>query len=180
MAAIGTALVAACASAPAPQGAPDIAPEVLIDQNGRVYRTTDGASTSTFTVPADSTFHSLVAAYTALGIEPSAVDPVQHVVSRQHLLLKSRFQGERLSRAFDCGTGQFGPRADEGRILADITSRVAPSGSGSVVTTAIQASLTANDGVSRDPIRCVSNGGIEEKLRRETSLRLGVPNQRNP
>jgi hypothetical protein len=183
IAVVALALVVGCATASTPNGASNSAPEVLIDQTGRVYRTTDAASTSSYPISADSTFAATVAAYTALGIEPSAVDASQRVVSRQGLLLRSKFQGERLSSAFDCGNGQFGPRADDGRILADVSSHVSSqvgsNGTQSTVTTTIQASLTPNDGVSRDPIRCVSNGGIEEKLRRETSIRLGVPYQRN-
>jgi hypothetical protein len=173
------AVTAGCASAPTTNTTPNTAPEVLIDESGRVYRTTDAAATATFAVSADSAFQALVAAYAAIGIDATNVDPVQRTVTRQHFLLRSKFQGERLSAAFDCGTGQFGPRADEGRILADLTSKVAESGPGSTVTTMIQASLTANDGASRDPIRCVSNGRIEEKLRQQVSMHLGIPYERN-
>ena len=154
-------------------------PDVLVDQNGRVYRTTDAAAIANFPTSADSTFRAFVTAYTTLGIEPSAVDPAARVVSRQHILFRSKFQGERLSVFFDCGAGQFGPRADDGRILADITSRVAANGAGAIVSTTVEASMTANDGVSRDPIRCVSQGKIEEELRREVSDRLGTPYRRN-
>jgi hypothetical protein len=171
--------VAGCATARAPSAGADMTPQVLVDQNGKVYRTTDSPAAASFDTPPDSTFRAVVAAYTALGIEPSSADPSQRTVSRQHLLLRSRFQGKPLSTAFDCGNGQFGPRADEGRIVADITSHVAATGSGSTLATTILATLTPNDGASRDPIRCVSNGGIEEKLRQEVSTRLGVPYERS-
>lgn len=173
------AIAAACATASPPSAAPNSTPEVLVDQSGRVYRTTDAAATASFNVSADSTFNALVEAYRALGIEPSTIDPSARVVGRQGLMLRGRFQGDRLSSAFDCGNGQLGPRADDGRIRADVTSRVAAAGAGATVTTTIEASLTLNDGASRDPIRCASNGGLEEKLRRETSLRLGVPYERS-
>lgn len=175
---IAVVIAAGCATT-STTAAPNSTPEVLVDQSGRVYRTTDAAATVSFSVSADSTFNALVEAFRALGIEPSTIDPAGRVVSRQGLMLRGRFQGDRLSTAFDCGTGQLGPRADDGRIRADITSRVASAGSGSTVTTAIQASLTPNDGAAHDPIRCASNGGFEEKLRRETSLRLGIPYQRS-
>ena len=168
---------AACVSS-APRSAPDTTPEVLIDQSGRVIRTTESPTEMAFPTSVDSTFRAVTAAYTALGIEPSSVDPATRVVSRQHMILRSRFQGKLLSTAFDCGGGQFGPRADQGRITADITSRVAARGSASAVTTTIEASLVPNDGASRDPIRCVSHGGIEESLRREVSMQLGVPYQK--
>ena len=173
------ALAAGCASSPSVQATPSNTPEVLIDASGRVYRTTDAANAVSYPAAPDPTFRAVAAAYSKLGIEPSVIDPAQRMVSRQGLLLRSKFQGDRLSTAFDCGNGQFGPRADEGRILADITSRVAAVGSNSTVTTTIQAALTTNDGASRDPIRCVSNGGIEEKLRREVSVALGVPYDAN-
>lgn len=172
-----TAIVvaASCASGGAPNGAPDTTPAVLVDQNGRIYRTTEGPATASFPTSPDSTFRALVAAYDTLGFQPTTIDPAQRIVAQQHLVLRSRFQGQPLSAAFDCGDGQFGPRADNGRITADITSRVVAAGSGSAVSTTIDASLVPNDGVSRDPIRCVSHGGIEEKLRREVSIELGVP-----
>lgn len=77
------------------------------------------------------------------------------------------------------GAGQFGPRAVQGRIFADITTRVIASGTGSSISTMIQASLTPNDGASRDPIRCVSHGKLEEGLRREVTLSLGLPDERS-
>ena len=178
-AAITVAIAGACATSSSRAAAPASTPEVLVDQDGRVYRTTEAAAIVNFSVSADSTFNALVEAYRALGIEPSVVDPARRVVGRQGLMLRGRFQGDRLSSAFDCGNGQVGPRADDGRIRADITSTVAPAGTGAAVTTTVQASLTPNDGASGDPIRCASNGGLEEKLRRETSLRLGIPYQRS-
>jgi hypothetical protein len=164
--------LSACASAP--NAAPDTNPAVLIDQNGRIYRTTESATEAAFPTPPDSTFKAVVAAYNALGIAPTTVDAAGRVVARQHLLLRSRFSGKPLSSAFDCGTGQTGPRADQGRITADLTSRVVGTGSGSAMSTTIDASLVPNDGVSRDPIRCVSHGGIEESLRKEAALQLGI------
>jgi hypothetical protein len=170
--ALSTLLVAACASTP--NAAPDTNPAVLIDQNGRVYRTTEAPAAASFAASPDSTFRAVVAAYNALGIEPSTVDPAGRVVARQHFVLRSRFQGKPLSSSFDCGNGQTGPRADQGRITADITSRVVGTGSGSSVSTTIDASLVPNDGASRDPIRCASHGGIEESLRKEIAMQLGL------
>ena len=121
---VALAFATACATAAASSAAPDTTPEVLVDQNGRVYRTTDAPTAASFPTPPDSTFKAVVAAYTALGFEPMSVDPAQRLVSRQHLALRSRFQGKALSAVFDCGNGQLGPRADQGRILADISSRV--------------------------------------------------------
>lgn len=171
--------VAGCATAAGSSSAPNASPEVLIDASGRVYRTTEVASTASYPVSADSTFRALVGAYSALGIEPSRIDPAERIVGRQGLIVRRQFQGERLSSMFDCGSNELGPRADDGRILVDITSRTTADGGGSTVMTTVEGAFTANDGVSRDPVRCVSNGRIEEMLRRETSLRLGVPYQRN-
>ena len=149
-------------------------PEVLVDANGDVYRTTDTPTATSFAASPDSTFKAAVAAYTALGVEPTTIDPSRRLVARQQMLLRSRFQGEALSTVFDCGVGQLGPRADQGRVVADFTTRIVASGSGSVMSTMIQASVTTNDGASHDPIRCVSRGEIEEQLRREVSIRLGI------
>jgi hypothetical protein len=168
---------AACASVP--NAAPDTNPAVLIDPSGGVLRTSDVAASASFAAPPDSTFRATVAAYNALGMEPSTIDPAGRVVGRQHFVLRSRFAGKPLSSSFDCGESQTGPRADQGRITLDITSRIIGTGSGSSMATTIDASLVPNDGVSRDPIRCVSHGGIEESLRKEVSMQLGLsPNPR--
>ena len=172
------ALATACATTAVPSATSNTTPEVLVDVHGQVYRTTDGPAAASFPTPPDSTFHALVASYTALGLGPMAVDQQQRVVSRQGMILRTRFQGRPLSAAFDCGNGQFGPRADDGRIRANITSQVIGTGTGSSMTTTVDATLTVNDGASRDPIRCVSHGGIEEALRRDMSSRLGVPYER--
>ena len=176
---LAAALSTACATASPPNGAPNTTPEVLIDQNGRVYRTTDSPTAVSFVSAPDSTFKAVAAAYTALGLEPTTVDPAGRVVARQHMLFRSRFQGEPLSAVFDCGNGQFGARANEGRIYADIVTKVIGTGSGSSISTTIQALLTPNDGASRDPIRCVSHGRLEERLRREVTLQLGLPYERS-
>ena len=166
--------VAAAACASTPNATPDTSPPVLIDPSGGVLRTTDAATTASFAAPPDSTFRAVVAAYNALGIEPLTIDPAGRVVGRQRFVLRSRFAGKPLSSFFDCGESQTGPRADQGRITADITSRIVGTGSGSSVATTIDASVVPNDGVSRDPIRCVSHGGIEENLRRQVSMQLGI------
>lgn len=176
---VAMSLTTACVATSTSAAAPNTTPQVLVDQDGRVYRTTDAPTAVGFVTPPDSTFKAVVAAYTALGLEPSTIDPAARVVARQHLLLRSRFQGEPLSAVFDCGAGQLGPRADQGRISADITTRIIASGSGSSMSTMIQASLMPNDGASRDPIRCVSHGRIEERLRREVTLNLGLPYEKS-
>ncbi len=168
-------LAGGCASGGAPNATPDTTPAVLVDQSGRITRTTEAPTTASFPTPPDSTFRALVAAFDTLGFGPAAVDPTQRVVAQRHAVFRSRFDGQPLSAAFDCGDGQVGPRANNGRITAEIISRVIPTGTGSTISTTIDASLVPNDGVSRDPIRCVSHGGIEERLRREVSIELDIP-----
>jgi len=177
-AAAALAVATACATTAVPSATSNTTPEVLVDERGQVYRTTDGPTAASFPTPPDSTFKALVASYTAIGIDPMTIDPQQRIVSRQGMIFRTRFQGRPLSAAFDCGNGQFGPRADDGRIRANITSQVIGTGTGSSMTTTVEATLTVNDGASRDPIRCVSHGGIEEALRREMSNRLGIPYER--
>lgn len=172
------ALAAACATPPVTNATANTTPVVLVDEHGHVYRTSDGPTAASFSTPPDSTFKALVASYSAIGIEPTSVDPQERVVTRQAMVFRTRFQGRPLSAAFDCGNGQFGPRADDGRIRANITSQVVGTGTGSSVTTTIEATLAVNDGAARDPIRCASHGGIEEALRREVSSRLGIPYER--
>jgi hypothetical protein len=172
------ALAAACASARSAVATPDMTPTVLIDESGRVLRTSDGPISVSFPTSPDSTFRAVVAGYTALGLELTTVDPAGRLVARQGMMFRSRFQGEALSATFDCGVGMFGPRAAEGRILADISTHVVPNRGGVSVSTMIKARLAPNDGNARDPIRCVSTGRIEDQLRREVSLSLGIPYQK--
>lgn len=170
---------AACATLRSSAAPPDERRQVRVDADGRVYRTSDAPEAASFVTPPDSTFKAVLAAYNALGIDPTTVDPARRVVAGQHILLRSRFEGQPLSEVFDCGNGPLGPRADEGRISAEITTQVVASGAGSAMSTMLKGFLTPNDGVSRDPIRCVSRGRIEERLRREVTLSLGLPYEKS-
>lgn len=172
--AVAATFATACATLRSSAAPPDERPQVLVDASGRVYRTSDTPAAASFVTPPDSTFKAVLAAYNTLGIDPTTVDPAGHVVAGQHMVLRSRFEGQPLSAVFDCGSGPLGPRADEGRISAEVTTHVVASGAGSAMSTMIKAFLTPNDGVSRDPIRCVSRGRIEERLRREVTTRLGL------
>lgn len=170
------ALCGACAPAgPTPgSAAPSSTPEVLIDEHGKVYRTVDVANTSTVDAKPADVVRALAASYDAVGIPADVVDPANQVVARSSITMARAFKGQRLSALFDCGQGQIGPRADDGRVTFSLTSRVSGTTAPVSLTTRIDASVVPNDGTSSNRIRCASNGILEERIRKQTLLQLGI------
>ena len=170
-------LCAACASTPASAGsvATAAAPEVLVDPYGNVERTVDLAATTTIAASPADVVRALAAAYESIGIPADLVDPAQQLVARSKATVSRNVRGERLSVLFDCGQGQFGPRADDGRVTFSVASRVAGTAAPVNVTTRVEASLQANDGAASGRVRCASRGVLEERIRRQVLAQLGIP-----
>lgn len=149
--------------------------DVLTDENGRVMRTVDLAATATIDANPADVVRALAASYEAVGIPANVVDPAQQLVSRTSMTLSRALRGDRLSVLFDCGQGQFGPRADDGRVTLGIASRVSGSAAPVSLTTRVDAALMPNDGAASSRIHCGSRGIIEERIRREVYRQLGIP-----
>jgi hypothetical protein len=177
---LALALCVGCATTggvPGPSAAATT-PEVVTDGHGNVIRTVDAAaSVSINAAPADVQ-RALVAAYESVGLAPDIVDPTSQVVSRSAVAFSRTLQGERLSSLFDCGQGQFGPRADDGRVTVVMTSRVAGSAAPVRVNTQVDASVVSNEGASTGRVRCGSRGILEERIRRAVFTQLGLPDPR--
>lgn len=165
-----------CASAGAPATASGTAthPEVLTDEHGNVIRTTDAAAAISINASPAEVLRAVAVGFEAAGIPADVVDPAQQIVARSSITVSRQLKGERLSAFFDCGQGQFGPRADDGRVTMAVTSRVIGSAAPVTVTTRIEASLMPNGGASSSRIRCGSRGILEERIRREAFRQLGL------
>ncbi|NUQ21658.1 MAG: hypothetical protein HOQ09_11970 [Gemmatimonadaceae bacterium] len=168
---------AACASTATTAGSTAVSanPEVLTDAHGNVLRTTDVAATTTVDAKPTDLLRALVASYDAVGVPADVVDPAQQLVSRTSMTMSRTFKGARLSALFDCGQGQFGPRADDGRVTLSIASRVVGSAAPVSLTTRVDASVMPNDGAASSRVRCGSRGILEERIRREAFRQLGIP-----
>ena len=171
------ALCAACGTTVATTGSARSAAarEVLTDENGRVMRTVDLAATATIDASPADVMRALAASYDAVGTPANVVDPAQQLVSRTSMTISRALRGDRLSVLFDCGQGQFGPRADDGRVTLGIVSSVAGSAAPIRLTTRVDASLMPNDGAASSRIHCGSRGILEERIRREVYRQLGIP-----
>ena len=170
------ALCGACAPpGPTPgSAAPASTPEVMIDQRGKVYRTVDVANTTTMDAKPADVVRALAASYDAIGIPADVVDPARQLVSRSSITMARAFKGQRLSALFDCGQGQILAHADDGRVTFSLTSQVSGTAAPVSVTTRIDASVVPNDGTSSNRMRCASTGVLEERIRKQTLLQLGI------
>ena len=170
------ALCAACATTgtPGPTSAAS-SPEVLTDGHGNVIRTVDAAASTTVNAAPANVVRALAEAYEVVGLAADVVDPARQVVSRSAIAFSRTLKGERLSTLFDCGQGQFGPRADDGRVTVTVSSRVAGAAAPVTVNTQVEASVMPNDGASSSRVRCGSRGLLEERIRRLTLEHLGLP-----
>lgn len=167
----------ACATTSASAGsvATAAAPAVLTDPYGNVERTVDLAATATVAAKPADVVRALAAAYESLGIAADLVDSAQQLVARGKATVSRNLGGERLSVLFDCGQGQFGPRADDGRVTFSVASRVAGTAAPVNLTTRVEASVMPNDGAASGRIRCGSRGVLEERIRRHVYTQLGLP-----
>lgn len=171
------ALCAACATTGGMSGPSSTAsaPEVATDDHGNVIRTIDAAASTNMNAAPAEVVRALAEAYTVIGVAADIVDAGRQVVARTPIAFSRRLKGERLSALFDCGQGQFGPRADDGRVTVSVSSRVTGASAPVRVSTQVEASLMPNDGASSSRVRCGSRGVLEERIRRVTLQHLGLP-----
>jgi hypothetical protein len=170
------ALAAGCATAGGVATSPSATtPAVLTDEHGKVFRTTDAPAATTVNVGPAEAIKAFAAGYEAAGVTPDVVDPGQRIVARSAISFSRTLKGDRLSEYFDCGDGQFGPRADDGRISASLTTRVSGDAAPVTVTTQVEAYVQLNEGTSSGKIRCGSRGTLEERIRRAAFRQLGLP-----
>ncbi|HEX2716961.1 MAG TPA: hypothetical protein VHM67_04725 [Gemmatimonadaceae bacterium] len=155
--------------------APNTNPVVMIDENGRTFRSTQSGTVASFDAPIDSVWNAVLAAYSAMEMEANTLDRPGRTIGRNRLIIRRTFNGSRLSTFFSCGDDMVsGPNANNGEITANVVSHLEESGSSTSVATMVTANIRLYTGTSGGAIRCGSTGELEERLRKAIAKQLGV------
>jgi hypothetical protein len=167
-------LAPACApTGPVPTPSPDRV--LLIDESGRAVRqsTFDENARVVFRAPLDRVWSALVAGYTDLGIEPSVVDRASGQYGNTRFIVPRRVMDRPIGDFFRCGSGLSGPLVDQGRVIANIVTTLAPMPDGTTsALTHVSGQLRRHDGASSEPIVCASTGALEDHIRQATEQRV--------
>jgi hypothetical protein len=129
------------------------------------------ASTHTFSSPIDEVWLVLPSVYDSLAIPKALIDNKTHTISNQGQKIRQRLGRTPLSRFIECGSTQIGPNADSYEVFLTVTSRVSAAGTGSTVSTTVEAlarPLTFN----QDYSRCSSRGLLETRIADALKARL--------
>lgn len=173
-------LLAGCASgaprdpASGPTGVTDRV--LLVDERGRVYRTTAARTdVPEQVVPgtARQTVEALVGVYESLGLSVNAVDWTAGVVAARGVDAPRRIAGAALSTYLDCGSSQIGQqRADSYAITIYVESLAKPEGPGRMIVSTRTNGTARPRGVSGDPLTCVTTLALEKRIHLEVARRL--------
>lgn len=166
------AFSAGCASSSATEGR-----QVNVDEDRRVFRSTDNGVKMTFNAPRDSVWRALVAGYTDVGLLPELADTSTWVVARMKIPMRRVYEGMRTSVLFSCGEDATGrANADNGQIIASARSQITSSGSDAAtrVSTLVDAYVIPDGGTSSNAMHCGSTGAIEGRLHKAIAARLGL------
>ena len=164
-------------SAPAPADAPAPPDRILlVDQQGRVYRTTNTVTPGVDQVvpgTTDEAVQALLGAYGELGLSVNTIEPRAGRVGARDFSAPSRLGGRLISTYVDCGPDNFGnPRASTYALLLNVQSAVQPASAGHVRATTTMTATGRKRGVSGDPITCESTGVLEKQLNVLMAARL--------
>lgn len=122
-----------------------------------------GPNTNELAMPTDQVWKVLPAAFDSISMPVTRLDPRTHTIGNEGLKIRQRLGKTPLSRYFDCGTTQIGANADSYELYIVLLVQVTPSGTGSRLTTQLNASarpLTFSQGYSA----CSSRGALETRL----------------
>jgi hypothetical protein len=162
---IAGALALACATVgPSPQRQGELRDVVRTD-NGQMYRTTpDYAITGALPKPVDEAFAAMLLAYQKLGIEATTNDTGTHSVGNMAVLAVHQFNGEDLSRYFECGRDALGtPRADHYRITFAVVSTLTKDGPTATKVETFVTARGSDPGGSSD-VYCSTTGHLENEI----------------
>ena len=169
----------AAASSASGSAAPDRV--VLVDERGRVYRSTGtvvNAAEQEVPATAQEAVQALVGAYESLGISVNTLDWTAGRVAATSVAAPRRLGDRPMGTYLDCGLTSIGqPRANSYAVALNLESVVRPGATGKVVL-ATHASGTARpQSVSGDPIGCSTTGQLEKlvNLRAASRLAGGAP-----
>jgi hypothetical protein len=163
---IAGALALGCASVgPSPQRQGELR-DVMRTEDGVMLRTTpDYAISGALPKPVDEAFAAMLLAYQKLGIEATTNDSGSHSVGNMAVLAVHRFNGEDLSRYFECGRDALGtPRADHYRITFAVVSTLTKDGP---TVTKVETLVTArgvDPGGNGSDLYCSTTGHLENEI----------------
>ncbi len=162
---IAGALALACATVgPSPQRQGELRDVVRTD-NGQMYRTTpDYAIDGALPKPVDEAFAAMLLAYQKLGIEATTNDPSGHNVGNMQVQAVHRFNGEDLSRYFECGRDALQtPRADRYRITFAVVSTLTADGPTATKISTLVTARGTDPGGGTD-VYCSTTGHLENEI----------------
>jgi hypothetical protein len=173
--ATGMALVALAAACASSQSASE-RHGTIIDASRTVTHTTDNGVKVSLDAPRDSVWKALLGAYGDIGLLPDVADASTGAVGATRIPMRGVYRGMRTSMLFSCGTTATGvEQADAGQIVANVSSQLTGSGSGSTVSTLVDAYVIPDGGTSSNSLHCGSTGEIESRLHKALATRLGKP-----
>lgn len=166
----------ACATSSAPP--PDRDGQIAATSDA-VYAQTPGTAVETgegvVNATPDATWAALTAAYAELGLfDGATVDGARHTIVVRHAAVRDELGGRGLSFYFACGEDRYGRKnADQSTVYLDMASQLAPSGSGTRVTTVVTAFARTSEGSRSDDVGCRTVGRLEGRILAEVRERVG-------
>jgi hypothetical protein len=140
--------------------------DVALTENGTYIRTNrDYSVEGVIARPIDEAFAQMMLAYSKLGIPTTTMDTGGHLLGNTAFSMQHRFNGEDVSRYFECGKDATGfPRADRYQItLSVVTTLRAQGPSETEVETLVTARGRDNGGTGAD-LYCSTTGHLETQL----------------
>src|SRR5690606_32833443 len=118
---------------------------------------------TTIDVPRETLWAILPGVYQEIGLPAPAADRSIWTVAVQNHLAMRRVGRERMSTFIDCGSGITGAFADTHRIRLSIRTWLEPDGTGTRVTSRLNATATSTEGRA-GTIACESRGVLEARI----------------
>lgn len=151
---------------------------LMVDERGRVLRTTNQtASAAEQEVPATTqqALQALVGAYESMGVTVNQIDWNTGLMGARNFSAPRRIAGKQLATYIDCGTTSVGqPRANSYAVMLTVESVVRPGSTGSVMLTTLATGTARQQGVSGDPVHCVTTGALEKRINLLATERLAA------
>lgn len=99
--------------------------------------------------------------YSRLSIPVTTVDTVNHVLGASRATVRGRIGEHPVSYALTCGDTEYGtPRANNYSVTLTVLTQLAPSGSGSKVTSVVSG-FAQDQSLSSSAVQCSSTGALE-------------------
>jgi hypothetical protein len=163
---IAGAFALGCATTgPSPQRQGELR-DVVRTEDGLMLRTTpDYAISGALPKPVDESFAAMLLAYQKLGIEATTNDPGGRSIGNMAVLAVHRFNGEDLSRYFECGRDALGtPRADHYRITFAVVSTLMPDGPTATKVETLVTARGTDPGGNGSDVYCSTTGHLENEI----------------